>query len=896
MTNYILPLDAEMMTLAEAGGKGASLNRLGRAGFPVPAGFVVTTAAYQAFVAANDLAGPILAYSQATTAGDLASFEAASQAIRRLFEQGTIPAEVAEAVHQAADPLANTPLAVRSSATAEDLPEASFAGQQETTLNVSGEEALLAAVGRCWSSLWTGRAIAYRARQEIPPDGVSLAVVVQAMVPAEAAGVLFTLNPVTGNRDEMVINATWGLGEALVSGRVNPDTLVVEKATGRLLELQVGDKTVMTAPVDGGTAEVVVDEARRRQPALAPEQAAELARLGREIEARFGQPQDIEWAVASGQMVILQSRPVTTASQPAAGPPGDDAWPPLAESGLQPFDLWSQMDVGERWPEAVTPFTWSTWQPMMNENMRRSGAVAALKSATVTQMQWARRAYGRIYFNEGAMSYILSEGYGMPASIMASTMGTQGAIDEAADRWRWGRLLRRLPAILGMTLKWERVAGRYEQSFSQIDAWVAEFMERDLERAGDAELWAESETVWQPRVMDQMDEHGIITAYSSNNFSLLERSLGRWLAGGAGQWASGGELAHALITGLTGIVTAEIVPALWQMARQLQEAGLAGVVLEQEPAAALAQLRQEPAARPFLESLEAFLRRHGHRCMSEAEWLHPRWREAPEQVIESVAGYLRAGPTFDPAETEARQRRQREEATALVESRLDPLRKRYFRSVLNRTQKLVRQRDNGQHFLVKMALPMRRIYASLGRRWVERGWLADPDDFFFLTRPEIEAILQAGDPARAGLELPAIVAGRRAAYAYWLGVTAPEVLGPDGRPVAGSAPAGGEDMLAGVAASAGRVQGAARVILSPREATTIQPGEILVTRATDPGWTPVFSVIGGLVLEVGGQLSHGAIVAREYGLPAVVNVPEATRRIQDGQVITVDGTAGKVYL
>jgi rifampicin phosphotransferase len=264
-------------------------------------------------------------------------------------------------------------------------------------------------------------------------------------------------------------------------------------------------------------------------------------------------------------------------------------------------------------------------------------------------------------------------------------------------------------------------------------------------------------------------------------------------------------------------------------------------------------------------------------------------------VIESIAGYLRAGEGFNPAETEVRQRQQREEATARVEAALNPLARRYFRWNLNRTHYFVRMRDNGQHYIVKLALPMRRLFATLAERWAQRGWLAQTDHFFFLVAPEIETVLQTGSPAAAGLDLDAIATERRKAYDFWFGITIPEVLGPDGQPLAETAPADGTS-LAGLAASGGKVTGMARVIMTPREATQLQPGEILVTRATDPGWTPVFSVIGGLVLEVGGQLSHGAIVAREYGLPTVVNVPEATRRIQDGQTITVDGSAGRVYL
>jgi pyruvate,water dikinase len=322
-------------------------------------------------------------------------------------------------------------------------------------------------------------------------------------------------------------------------------------------------------------------------------------------------------------------------------------------------------------------------------------------------------------------------------------------------------------------------------------------------------------------------------------------------------------------------------------------------VLEHPPQEALARLRTTPTAEPVLRQLDEFLRRHGHRCPNEGEWLNPRWREAPWQVIELVAGYLRAGEEANPVATEARQRRRREEATAWVEAHLDPLRRVVFRWVLSRAQRAVRLRDNGRHCMMKAAYPTARIFGLYGRRWTQRGWLAQPEDIFFLTILEIDRVLAAGDPTAAGLDLKRLVAERRKAYEFWFTVEAPEVLDAEGRPVEAPAVEAApptQEVLQGIPASGGQARGTARIIFDPREATRLQPGDILVTRATDPGWTPVFPLVSGLVLEVGGQLSHGAIVAREYGIPAVVNVRDATRRIRDGQAIVVDGSAGRVYL
>ena len=313
MTALVLPIDSTESTLAIVGGKGANLSRIARAGFPVPPGFLITTAAYDAFVQANDLGAPIVAL-----ASDKAkTVEEASLAIRRLFEQGRIPPEVATTIQRSYAGLLQTtggvsPVAVRSSATAEDLPGASFAGQQETYLNVRGEAAVLEAVKRCWSSLWTPRALDYRARQGIDPSAVSLAVVVQVMVPAEASGILFTANPMNGARDEIVLDATWGLGEAIVGGLVTPDHIIADKATGAIKQIATGDKAVMTVPTASGTQEREVEARKRHAQVLNAAQVAELAKLGAAIETHYGLPQDIEWCLADSRFYVVQARPITT--------------------------------------------------------------------------------------------------------------------------------------------------------------------------------------------------------------------------------------------------------------------------------------------------------------------------------------------------------------------------------------------------------------------------------------------------------------------------------------------------------------------------------------------------------------------------------------------------------
>ena len=320
MSEFTLPLSDPAATLEVVGGKGASLAKLSRAGLPVPGGFHITTEAYRRFVADNRLQPRILDALREADAAQPASLEKASHKIGMLFRGAQIPEEIAAAISTAYAGLQEPPMAVRSSATAEDLPEASFAGQQETYLNICGTDAVLEAVKKCWASLWTGRAIGYRIKNGIAQASVVLAVVVQKLVPADAAGVMFTVNPVSGARDELVIEAAWGLGEAIVGGLVTPDHLVLAKSSGHVKEAEIADKTCMTVQTAGGTTEQTVSPRRQHRRVLNDAGIAKLAALGRAIEALYGMPVDIEWCRAGGRFYIVQARPIT------ALPPEPVAW------------------------------------------------------------------------------------------------------------------------------------------------------------------------------------------------------------------------------------------------------------------------------------------------------------------------------------------------------------------------------------------------------------------------------------------------------------------------------------------------------------------------------------------------------------------------------------------
>ncbi len=419
--NFIVSLSDASAGLSQVGGKGASLARLAVAGLPVPPGFHIITAAYRRFVAEHELQEQILAAVSAATPDQPATLEEASSQIGKLFAQSAIPDDIAGEIRRAYAGLGggDVPVAVRSSATAEDLPEMSFAGQQETYLNMRGEAMVLDAVKRCWASLWTARAIAYRARQGIASDSVALAVVIQKLVFAAAAGVMFTANPLTGKRDAIVINATWGLGEAIVGGLVTPDTLTLEKASGRVLSRETADKRVMTVRVESGTSEQPVPEVRRRAPVLDDGQAAGLARLGVQIERLYGMPMDIEWALAAGKFAILQARPITALPQQQA--PLSTEWP---LPGKGPFTRSSIIDLMS---DPLSPLFATLGRDRYNAGEERTMEwFIGVKHA---RMVWLNVINGYAYMS-GALSF--SEGLRMLLAIPRMIQ----IVRTAGSRWR----------------------------------------------------------------------------------------------------------------------------------------------------------------------------------------------------------------------------------------------------------------------------------------------------------------------------------------------------------------------------------------------------------------------------------------------------------------------------
>lgn len=888
-----------------AGGKGANLASLIQAAFPVPPGLVITTEAYAHFVAHNQLQEELARLVGGVDPLKPEAFDVASEAIRALFEKGEISPGLREALLAAYEQLDASAMAVRSSATEEDLPSASFAGQQESYLNVRGPGAFLQAVVRCWSSLWTARAMSYRQRQRIAPEQVSMAVVVQTMLPADASGVLFTTNPVTGSRAEMVLNAAWGLGEALVSGQVTPDSFTLSRDDGSLKQTMTAEKMFALVATEQEVVERALSGEQQRQATLTEAHIARLYQLGQAIEEHFQAPQDIEWVRVGEEIFIVQARPITaqpsmqtvTVPQERLFVPGDDAWDRRQpQPAPQPYDIWTRTNMGENFPFPITPYTSSLWPVIYMLNRVPGHEERAANPALEQSM---RRFYGRVYINEGQLIHTYTQ-LGIPRAFSDITWGSrQRGKEPGCERFSLLKLVGGLAGVMKAMRsqatpkpkKPTKPVGEEIPSlkgalfYTTIDSWVSDFQHRDLGQFDDQELWRYWMTRWPYRAT-KLGAVMLTAVQTAFLLYQLEVRLRKW-TGREG-------LATRLLQGLAGIETAEVAPALWHMVQTLRELELAHVLSGETPANALRILQQCAESEPFQRQLQAFLERHGFRCPNDAEMYNGRWGEEPELVIEMLKDYLDLDPSYSPQEVQCRQERERDQLESEIAGQLNSFQRGIFRWLLTQTRASTRRRDNNRSYVAKFLYPMRLLALELGRRWTERGWLSHPNDIFFLSVYEIDDLIQSGDPLALGKPLSQLCTERRTAFDYWHTIQPPEALGPGGEPLPPLEQ--GQPFLQGLTASGGRVRGTARVVHTIAEARQLRKGDILVTSATDPGWTPLFPLISGLVLEIGGQLSHGAIIAREYGIPAAINVPNALQAISDGQTIILDGDSGRVFL
>jgi pyruvate,water dikinase len=881
-------IDAGM--LARVGGKAANLGETTGAGLPVPPGFCLTTDAYRRAV---DPAGleDVHRGLAATGSGDLQALADLAGRARQLILGVEIPAEIADAVRTSYAALGtDVPVAVRSSATAEDLPFASFAGQQDTYLNVVGGDAVLAAVRQCWASLWTDRAVAYRATHGISPATVAIAVVVQRMVDASVAGVLFTANPVTGRRREAVIDASPGLGEAVVSGAVNPDHFVVDAATKEILERRPGDKRLAIRPLPGGGTERI-DLAADSAPSLSDAQIRELTALGSRVERHYGAPQDIEWAIDGADRVWLtQSRPITTLY------PLPDVRADLpAQEGTR---LYLCFSLAQGLTRPLTPMGLAGLRLIASSVARAAGFdVPEPRNGPAPY----RQAGLRLFFD---LTPVIRSGVGR--ALVPRVFDVMEARSAAVLRGLFAdprfTVTTRSPWPLLKHVG--PVAAKFRVPESLLRALVRP--ETALRRAdGTGERLRAALVIPADATPEERLNHAE-RVLGGELFRIVPQLLPLPLLGFA-LLAVAGKLAglgpesgalQAVLRGLPNNVTTEMDLALWQLATDIRTNPAAAAVFEESPAPELARLYRAGELPAVVQSgLAGFMARYGHRAVAEIDLGMPRWSDDPGHILGVLANYLKLD---DPALAPDRQfARAAREADAQIErlvaragekgGPMGRLRARMVRGALKRTRMFAGLRELPKYHLVEGLASVRQQLSAVGAELAAAGKINDADDIFFLDFAEAHRAL-------AGEALHGLVAARRESYDAELGRRRiPRVLLSDGTEPEALQARGGTaaGVLSGTPASSGTATARARVILDPQGAQ-LEPGEILVAPSTDPGWTPLFLPAGGLVMEMGGPNSHGAVVAREYGIPAVVGVPDATVTISTGEVITVDGGAGTV--
>lgn len=873
----ILTLDDVSATLERVGGKGASLARLAGAGLPVPPGFHITTTAYRRFVEENGLQDQILAAVSSVSPDQPSQLEEASGKITSLFARSEMPRDIAEAISLAyADLGPDQPVAVRSSATAEDLPEMSFAGQQETYLNMRGEAMVLDAVKRCWASLWTARAIGYRAIHTIAPQDVSLAVVVQELVPADAAGIMFTANPMTGVREQVMINAAWGLGEAIVGGLVTPDTIVVDKASRKLVTQEINEKDVMTVQTPEGTHEEPVPADRRKQPVLSTDQAAELARVGVHIEELYGQPMDIEWVLHKGQIFVVQARPVTALPEPLDTTPIE--WK-LAD----PKGQYMRASVIELMPDPLSPLFATLGLPAWNNAMRgliRTPGIANVGNRKLVEI-----------FDEYTLMTINDYAY----------------YDLTSMRKNPGKLVVLVPNFVPMMKflikaakqRWEKEHGSY---IDLVERWK----EIDLATASAGYLFNGVSVITNEAAKYYLTiQSGILpAAYMSELFFTIvyNKLIKRHGDPPAPTFVLGYD-SEPIRAEQSLYDLAQWVRTKPELEKALQE--MSGPRFEKVYRAEQMAGADQEVWSELRQRFTSHLTHYGH-TIYDLDFAKPLPVDDPAALFETLKFFL-SGKATNPKVRQEQAATKREQAKQEILARLgNGLRARMFKRMVNWAQDMAPLREDALAD-VGLGWPIvRRMLRELGRRLVETGSVDTQDDIFWLNVDEVQEAVRALDEGQTPTQYQDQIAERRAKWkreqkvnppvalpikggTRFLGIDFKEMMPARTEQVAGN-------VLKGIGASAGKVTGVARVIHGSDEFAQMQHGDILVARITTPAWTPLFALAAGVVTDVGGPLSHSSIVAREYHIPAVLGTGFATERLQSGQTITVDGDAGAVKI
>jgi phosphohistidine swiveling domain-containing protein len=881
-TTVVSPDAAQHIDEAPIGPKAMSLIRLRQIGLPVPRGFCVAASVLQEHLERNNL----VAYAKATVE-EIAKAESPSKgAVLENLRAAIIRAPLAEEVRRKIEThyraLAADLVAVRSSGTAEDLPGHSFAGQYDTYLGVADSAGCIEAIKNCWASLWTLRAYEYREKNGFDHLKVGMAVIVQKLIAADVSGVLFTADPLTGGRGRIIIEACFGLGEALVSGKVTPDRFIVGNSSHKIFSRIISEKKIeRTLAANGLVTEQAVPKERSSTCCLDNKQIGKLAKLAKKVETAFGCPQDIEWAIHKGKIFFLQSRPIT-------------ALPP--QKSWLDRQIWCCNPAKEVMPDVVTPMTLSVIDALLANFI---DPIFGLLCMDRGEHPIYGLVAGRIYFNANIWGAVFRDLPGTGGLDFMRLAGSHKGLQKVIDRLRNAddedlpdmkfkryKFFLKIPLTILGALCNTPAKGR------RIMAKVTVENEEWL-RLDPAAMTTEEIAACCQEIMAKLTERlGLILYLVSalGALPLLEIACKRWLP-------DGDTKAGKLLAGMGGMVDAAAGLDIWRLAAMAHsKPDVNDLILSHKDWHTIeAEFSKTGSGREFLAQWSRFMLLHGHHCRGELELYNKRWAETPDYVLKFVRSHITQTGRIDPVQNFVAAAKQRRELEQQCRQQLrNPIKRTIFNLLLARSQQGSIFRENGKSEVIKVLTTMRKTLIELGKRLSDKGVLEKADDIFFLKQEEIVLVVNGS----AEFDIRRVIADRRAEYDKNNSVTPPDVV--FGQFDADNYIPDTEDekteVLSGLGVSPGKATGKARVILRADSDQQLLAGEILVAPFTDPGWTPYFVPAAAIVMDEGGVISHGSIVAREYGIPAVVNVGNGTKIIKTGQTIQVDGGLGVVRI
>ena len=894
MSSFVIVIkEIDNTNLKVVGGKGANLGELSRIeGIQVPEGFCVTTKAYKHSFGNNLEFSLLLDQLDVLKAADRKSIGEICAKIRKLIEEVTIPKSIENEITKHIEQLGEkNAYAIRSSATAEDLPTASFAGQQDTYLNIIGKEAILKHISKCWASLFTDRAVTYRVQNDIDHHKILMAVVVQLMVFPQVAGILFTADPVTGNRKVLSIDASFGLGESLVSGIVNADNYKVRN--GRIIDKKVSTKKLAIYSLEeGGTKEQEIAPEKQNQQSLTDEQILKLEHIGRKIEQHFGRPQDIEWCLVDNVFYIVQSRPITTlfpVPQMIDQDPDSHRYHVYISVGHQ------QMMTDAMKPLGLSFYLLTTRAPMHIAGGRLFVDVTNMLASTEGRKTMIdvlgksdpliKSALTTIVERKDFIKALPSAAKGLPAALPDDkNKSDPGKSNKTASLPDYQTLKEYDPTIVADMIKTREASIEALKTNIQTKSGsdLFDFIMEDIEQLKQDLTGPQSFGV-------------IMTAINASSW--INEKMNEWL-GEKNVADTLSQSAPNNITSEMGLELLNVADAIRPYPEIIDYLSQGGGIKDDS---FLDELVMFKGGKEFRDAINAFLNKYGMRGAGEIDITKTRWNEKPGTLVPIILSNIK---NFKPGESKRRFDQGKEEALKKEKDLLDRLKHpdsyrgpdgeqkaQETKRMIDLVRNFIGFREYPKYGMVSRYFIYKKALLKEAERLVQANVIHEKEDIYYLSFEELRAVVLTN---KLDHEL---IKKRKDEYKQFEKLSPPRIITSDGEIITGEYKRENlpPNAIVGLAVSSGVVEGRARVILKMEDAN-LEDGDILITAFTDPSWTPLFVSIKGLVTEVGGLMTHGAVIAREYGLPAVVGVENATKLIKDGLQIRVNGTEGYVEI